>query len=112
MATLHLHLGVYLTQVSSASGHISFPWAILWVKRLSIIAVGDIDAFVSRDGVWINRKRGCYRVLPFFLHLRMHHQEGIVRQMNGNLSFSVRTRYVVGIILGDSFANAKLSGNP
>ena len=55
----------------------------------SVVSIGNVDAAVSRDRVRVDGKRRGDGVLPFFLHLCMHHKQRVVWQVNGNLALCV-----------------------
>jgi hypothetical protein len=57
-------------------------WRVLWMKRLLVVTVRDIEPLVLGDGMRIDGWSGSDAVFPFLLHLCMHHQQGVVRQMN------------------------------
>lgn len=59
------------------------------MESLPVVAVSDINALITSDGVRIDD--GCWvnGVLPLFLHLGMHHKERIVRQVDRNLTLSI-----------------------
>jgi hypothetical protein len=57
-------------------------WCESWVEARFVVSVGDIDSFVSGNWVWINGIGRNNAVLPIFLHLSMHDEQRVVRQMN------------------------------
>lgn len=66
-----LLLSLYTSQDSR---HItSAPWCISRVEALAVTAIGDIDTFVARNRMGVYGRRRMNTVLPFFLHLSMHH---------------------------------------
>ena len=97
MATLHRHLGVYLLNVSIDFADIAM--IILWMKRFSIITVSNVDTPVSCYRMWIDGKCRCDAMLPFFLHLSMHDQKRVVREMDRYLAFGIGTRVVLGFFI-------------
>ena len=80
------------------------------MQAVSVVSVGDINPLIPRRRVGIDSLRSRNRVLPLFLHLGMHHKEGVVGEMNRDLAFVIRTRCVL-IVVGDNFADAKFAGH-
>jgi hypothetical protein len=84
------------------------------VEAGAVVAVRDVDAPRPGNGVRVNGLRRVHAVLPFFLHVGVHHQEGVVREVDGDLACLVRSGGgggVVGVILGDDAADAELAGD-
>lgn len=54
-----------------------------------IIAIRNIDALVPRDGVRTDGQGRGHGMLPFFLHLGVHHQQRVVWEMDGDLALRV-----------------------
>jgi hypothetical protein len=71
----------------------------LGMQRVLVVTVRDIDSFVLGDGMWIDGWSRSDAVFPLFLHLRMHHEQGIVRQMNGNLTLGVCAAIILPLLL-------------
>lgn len=57
------------------------------VEGILVIAISDVDASVSCDGVRVDGLRWCNAVFPFFLHFGVHYQEGVVGEVDGDLAF-------------------------
>ena len=49
------------------------PRRVSRVEGILVVAVGDVDAPVSRDGVRVDGLRGGDAVFPFFLHFGVHY---------------------------------------
>jgi hypothetical protein len=86
------------------------------VECLAVVAIGDVDASVTSDGMRID---GCGRrdaVFPFLLHLGVHDEQGVMWQVNRELAFGikvvVRVRgFVIGVfVFGDDSSHAELAG--
>ncbi len=58
----------------------------LGVQTGSVVAIRDVDALVAGNGVRINGRRGCDAVFPFLLHLRVHDEQGVVREVDRDLA--------------------------
>ena len=71
------------------------------MERWPIEAICNVDALEVGDRVRDKCGRGrscrCYRVLPGFLHVGMHDEEGVVGKMDGNLTLDICA--VGGLIL-------------
>lgn len=61
------------------------------VELVSIVSVRDVDPPVPRDRVRIDGLRGSDAVLPLLLHLGMHDEQGVVREVDRDLA-----RHVAG----------------
>lgn len=85
------------------------------LKTFPVMAVGDIDPFIPSNRMGIDGGSRMDAVLPFLLHLRMHHQKRIVGQMDCYLTFSICSLILracgVVIISSDNLADSKLSGD-
>ena len=82
------------------------------VKRLAIVAVRDVDASVPSDGVRIDGGRRRDAMLPLLLHLGVHHEQRVMRQVDSDLTLGVGV--VVAIVLvvfipGHDTSHAELS---
>lgn len=55
----------------------------------SVVPIGDIDSPAPCYRVRINCLCWCDGVFPFFLHLSVHDQERVVRQVDGDLALQV-----------------------
>lgn len=62
---------------------------ILGVKRLSIPSIRDIQPLVPGERVRFDGLCRCDAVFPLLLHLGVHDEEGVVREVNGDLAFFV-----------------------
>ena len=86
------------------------------MEAFAVISVSDIDSFVARYGMRIDHRRRMNAMLPFLLHLRMHHQKRVVRQVYRDLAFSVCPLVFGGcwlfVIPGYDFPYSKFSSNP
>ena len=71
------------------------------VEAVAVVAVRDVDAPGARHGVRVDGLGGRHAVLPFFLHVGVHDQEGVVREVDGDLAGEVRV--VVAVALGLAF---------
>lgn len=65
-----------------------------------IVPVSDVDALVSGNRVRVDGLRRGNTVLPFLLHLCMHHQQRVVGEMNGDLTLGIPISCVSLIVLG------------
>lgn len=59
------------------------------METLAVVSVSNIDPFVASDRMRIDHGSWMDAVLPFLLHLRVHNQQRIVRQVYRDLAFSV-----------------------
>lgn len=59
------------------------------VHACPVVAVRNVDAPVARNRVRVNRLRRRDAVLPLLLHLGVHHQQRVVRQMDRNLALGI-----------------------
>lgn len=59
----------------------------------SVMTVRDVYSFVSRNRVRVYGKGRRHRVFPFLLHLGVHHQQRIMRQMDRDLPLCIRVFY-------------------
>lgn len=51
-----------------------------------VVAIGDVDPLVAGYGVRVDGGGRGDTVLPFFLHLGVHYQEGVVGKVDGDLA--------------------------
>lgn len=70
------------------------------MEAVAITAVRDINTPVSRDRVRINGRRRRDAVLPLFLHLGVHHQQRVVREVDGDLALGIGAVAVFRTSLG------------
>lgn len=59
--------------------------------------VRDVDAPVSGDGVRRDRLRGGDGVFPRLLHVGVHDQEGVMREVDGDLTCQVGVLVLLGV---------------
>ena len=77
-----------------------------------VVAISDIDAPVSGNGMRVYGLSRGYTVLPLLLHLGMHHEKRVMRQVNGNLALGVRVAdYVVVVVPRNYTADTELPGD-
>ena len=86
------------------------------MEALRVVPVGDIDALIASDGMRVNSRRRVDAVLPFLLHLGMHDEQRIVREMNGHLPLGICSSIIgIGLLLvisGENFSYPELPSNP
>lgn len=63
------------------------------MQRLTVPAVCDIYAFVTRDWMGSYSLCGADAVFVFFLSFGMHYQEGVMWKVDGDLALYVRSTY-------------------
>ena len=85
------------------------------MKAVAVVSVSDVDSFIARDGMRIDDRSCRNAMLPFLLHLGVHYEQRVVRQVYGNLAFSVgplifRACWVFAIPSND-FPYSKFSSN-
>lgn len=76
---------LFLHHLQHARGPAATLGRVSWPKFLAVPAVGDVDAFVGSERVRRYCCRGRDAVFPFLLHLRVHHEQRVVRQVNCDL---------------------------
>lgn len=59
------------------------------MEAFAVVSVSDIYSFVARNGMRIDHRSRMNAMLPLLLHLRVHHQKRVVRQMYRDLAFSI-----------------------
>ena len=64
-------------------------WRELWMQVLPVISIRDVNSFVSCYRMGIDSERGRDAVFPFFLHFRVHYEEGVVREVDGDLTLGI-----------------------
>jgi hypothetical protein len=85
------------------------------VEIRAVMAVGHVEALRPGDGVGRDGRGGGDRVLVGFLHGGVHDQEGIVREVDGDLALFVTVgRFVLVVAWGgrlgrEDLADAELS---
>lgn len=69
------------------------------MKRVTIPAIRDINASIPRYRVRRDGLRGRNSMFPFFLHLCVHDKEGVMREVDGDLSFIISVIVVVVVVV-------------
>lgn len=59
------------------------------VKTLPVIPICNVDTLATSDRMGVDRGCGMDTMLEFFLHLSVHDEERVMRQMDCNLTLSV-----------------------
>lgn len=87
-------------------------WCVLWVEYGFVISVGHVDSSGAGDGMRVDSLRWGDGMLPKLLHLAVHDEEGVVRQVDRYLSFiiGILSQVVVGITR-QYFPYAELAGD-
>lgn len=67
-----------------------------------VIPVSDVDAPVPGYGMRVNGLGRSDAVLPLLLHLSVHHQQRVMREVDSNLALcvAISSRVAIVIILG------------
>jgi hypothetical protein len=60
------------------------------MQRLLITPIRDVNPLIPRQRMRLHRPRRRYAVFPLLLHLRMHHQQRVMREQNRDLALRVR----------------------
>lgn len=85
-------------------------------KVFAVPPVCDVDALIAGDGMRRDCRGWCNAVFPLLLHLGVHDEQGIMREVDGNLPrvVSGRGRWgrTVRIVFGDDFANPEFPLHP
>lgn len=74
------------------------------MKLGPIVPIRHIDPPVPGNRVRLNRRRGRHAVLPRLLHLGVHHEQRVVREVDGDLALGV-----VVLVWGEDAADAELA---
>lgn len=64
-----------------------------------VIPVCDVDALVARYWMRVDGLGRRNTVLPFLLHLCMHHQQRVVRKMNSNLALGISNQFGITVVV-------------
>lgn len=86
-------------------------WCVLGVHVGPVVSVGNVDSLVPSYWVRIDRWRWGDAMFPFLLHLCVHHEQGVVRQVDRDLPFCIRVLWASGIfIFWQDSTDTKFSG--
>lgn len=85
------------------------PWCQARVQGRFVVPVRDVDPLVARHRVRLDGLGGSHTVLPLLLHLSVHDEQGVVRQMDRDLALCVSDGLVR--VVGQDSPDAELTCN-
>ena len=85
MALPHVSTSILLFPLDATENSRHFAvafWRESWVEAILVAPIRNVNSLVLRYWVRINSPSRCNAMFPLFLHLRMHHQQRVMRQVD------------------------------